>query len=60
MNNNIKILLALEQLENVMTLLEGNQWEMFVSHHLIPVQYELRRQLTNLSHSTKIKESKTN
>jgi hypothetical protein len=56
MNNEIKILLALEQLDNVMKLLEGNQWEMFVSHHLIPVHYELKRQLTCLQHSAKIKE----
>jgi hypothetical protein len=54
MNNDIKILLALEQLENVMTLLEGNQWQMFVSSHLIPVRCELRRQLTCVQHSAKI------
>ena len=56
MRNDIKILLALEQLENVMTLMEGNQWEIFVSRHLIPVRCELRRQLTCLQHSAKIKE----
>ena len=54
MNDDTKILLALEQLENVMTLLEGNQWQMFVSRHLIPVRCELRRQLTCVQHSAKI------
>jgi hypothetical protein len=54
MNNDIKILLALEQLENVMNLVEGNQWEIFISRHLIPVRCELRRQLTCVQHSAKI------
>lgn len=56
MNNNVKMLLALEQLENIMTLMQGNQWENFISHHLIPVHYELKRQLTCSQHSAKIKE----
>jgi hypothetical protein len=55
MNNDIKILLALEQLESVMKLVEGNQWEIFISRHLIPVRCELRRQLTCTQHSVKIK-----
>jgi hypothetical protein len=54
MNNDIKILLALEQLENVMKLVEGNQWEIFMSRHLIPVHCELRRQLTCVQDSAKL------
>ena len=54
MKDDIKILLALEQLENVMKLVEGNQWEIFMSRHLIPVRCELRRQLTCVQHSAKI------
>jgi|LauGreDrversion4_2_1035121.scaffolds.fasta_scaffold400529_5 hypothetical protein len=57
MKNDIKILLALEQLENVMELVKGNQWEIFFSRQLIPAHIELRRQLTCLQHSAKIKES---
>ena len=57
MKNDIKILLALEQLENVMELVKGNQWEIFFSRQLIPTHCELRRQLTCLQHSAKIKES---
>ena len=56
MNDDTKILLALEQLENIMKLVEGNQWEFFITKHLIPVHYELRRQLTCRQHSVKIKE----
>jgi hypothetical protein len=56
MTNEIKILLALDQLDNIIELVKGNQWEMFLSHHLIPTRIELRRQLTCLQHSAKIKE----
>lgn len=56
MTNEMKILLALHQIDNVMELVKGNQWEMFFSHHLIPVRIELRRQLTCLQSSATIKE----
>lgn len=56
MTNEIKILFALDQLDNIMELVRGNQWEMFFSHHLIPTRIELRRQLTCLQHSATIKE----
>jgi hypothetical protein len=55
MKNDMKLLLALDQLENVMKLSEGNEWEIFISRHLIPVHCELKRQLTNLTHSSKMK-----
>jgi hypothetical protein len=56
MKDEMKILLALDQLENVMNLVKGNQWEIFFSRNLIPVRIELRRQLTCLQNSAKIKE----
>ena len=56
MKNEIKILLALQQLENVMKLVKGNQWEIFFSRNLIPVGIELRRQLTCCQDSAKINE----
>ncbi len=52
----MKILLALKQIDNVMDLMKGNQWEIFISRNLIPVRYELWRHLTCLQHSAKIKE----
>ena len=52
----MKILLALDQIDNIMKLVKGNQWEIFFSRNLIPVGIELRRQLTCLQHSAKIKE----
>jgi hypothetical protein len=54
MKDEMKILLALDQLENVMNLVKGNQWEIFFSRNLIPVRIELRRQLTCLQNSAKI------
>jgi hypothetical protein len=56
MTDEIKILLALQQIDNVMKLVKGNNWEIFFSRQFIPVRYELRRQLTCLRHSAKIKE----
>ena len=56
MKDDIKILLALQQLDNIMELVKGNQWEIFFSRNLIPVRIELCRQLTCLQHSAKIKE----
>jgi hypothetical protein len=56
MKNEMKILLALDQLDNIMELVKGNQWEIFFSRNLIPVRIELRRQLTCLQDSAKIKE----
>jgi hypothetical protein len=56
MKDEIKILLALNQLDNIMELVKGNQWEIFFSRNLIPVRVELCRQLTCLQHSAKIKE----
>ena len=56
MTNEMKILLALQQLDNIMKLVNGNPWEIFFSRNLIPVRIELHRQLTCLQHSAKIKE----
>jgi hypothetical protein len=50
MNEQIKLILALHQIENLTSLLEGNDYQKFFYSHLILVQVELNRQLTNLSH----------
>jgi len=46
MNNQTKLILALQQIDNLTSLLEGNDWQKFLYSHLIPVQIELKRQLT--------------
>lgn len=56
MNDQTKLILALMQIENLTCLTKGNEYETFLYGHLISVQVELQRQLTNLTHSSKIKE----
>jgi len=56
MNEQTKLILALMQIDNLTSLLEGNEYQKFLYSHLIQVQVELQRQLTNLKHSSKIKE----
>lgn len=56
MNEQTKLILALMQIENLTSLIEGNEYQKFLYGHLISIQVELQRQLTNLTHSSKIKE----
>jgi hypothetical protein len=51
-----KLLLALQQIDNLTSLIEGNEYQQFLYSHLISIQVELKRQLTNLTHSSKIGE----
>ena len=39
---------ALRQVDNIVSLLEENEWRNYLYNHLSPVRYELERQLTNL------------
>jgi predicted RNA-binding protein with EMAP domain len=56
MNDQIKLVLALSQIDSLTSLLEGNEYQSFLYSHLIQIQVELNRQLTNLTYSIKIKE----
>ena len=56
MNSTIKMLLALDQIHNLMSLLQGNEYEKFLVSHLLPLKYELQRQLTNQQFQSKINE----
>ena len=56
MNSQAKLILALQQIDNLTSLLEDNEYQTFLYSHLISIQVELQRQLTNLKHSTTIKE----
>ena len=53
MTDEIKILLALDQIDNLTSLIENNESQDFLYFNLIQIQVELKRQLTNLRHSTK-------
>jgi len=56
MNQKTKLILALSQIDNLTSLLKDNEYQQYIYHHLIQIQVELQRQLTNLTHSSKIKE----
>lgn len=56
MNEQTKLIFALMQIDNLTSLLEGNEYQKFLYSHLISMQVELQRQLTNIQHSSKIKE----
>jgi len=55
-----KLILAQMQVDNLLSLLKGNSYENYMCGKLYGIKYELNRQLTNLNHSTKMKESKAN
>ena len=52
----LKLTFALMQVENVRELLKDGQFAGFFTSHLLPIKFEIERQLTNLTHSSKIKE----
>ena len=59
MNKQTKLILALQQTENIYKLLEDGPYVAFFASHLLPIKYEIERQLhclTNTQPHTKIKE----
>ena len=56
MDRELKLILALQQTENIYNLLQDGEYVAFFASHLLPIKYEIERQLTNLRHSPKIKE----
>ena len=46
----LKLLLALYQVDGVLKLIEGNEYETYMKSSLSRVHYELIRQLKNLKH----------
>jgi len=52
MNQHTKLLLALQQIDNLTNLLEDNDYQRFLYSHLISVQVELRRQLSHYGKTT--------
>ena len=45
-----RLLLALQQINNIVNLIQDNQYKQFLYGKLISVEVELQRQLTNLTH----------
>jgi hypothetical protein len=63
MDQRTKLIFALQQTENIYNLLQDGEYAGFFASHLLPIKFEIERQLcclTNTNPYTKIKESKTN
>jgi hypothetical protein len=59
MDKHTKLILALQQTENIYKLLQEGEYAAFFASHLLPVKFEIERQLnclTNTNSYTKIKE----
>ena len=56
MDQTTKIILALQQIDSLTKLIEGNEYQQFLYGKLISIQVELQRQLTNLCRTDIIKE----
>ena len=50
MNEKERLLLALQQINNITSLLQDNQYKDFLYAKLSSIDVELQRQLTNLTH----------
>ena len=61
MTDEVKLHLALMQTQNILSLIEGNQYEQYMRNRLITLQVEMNRQLSLISASKydKIKEQTT-
>ena len=59
MDKQTKLTLALYQVDNIIKLIEDNEYRQYMFMHLNPVYYELKRQLTNLSITDKIEKTTT-
>ena len=59
MTQKIKMLLALDQIDNILHLIAGNEYEKYMTQHLLLAKSELIRQMSLLTYEdkcTKIKE----
>ena len=53
MTEEVKLHLALMQTNNIISLIEGNQYESFMKSKLIALQVEINRQLSVLTNNKK-------
>ena len=55
MNNETKLVFALEHVAHLEDLIEGNEWEQHLTQSLSTMKYEFIRQLKNEQHRKKTK-----
>ena len=51
MNKQIKLILALQQTENIFVLLKDGEYAGFFSSHLLPIKFEIERQISCLTNT---------
>jgi hypothetical protein len=49
MDDKTKFILALMQIENISNLMKDNEYEHFMVSHLVPLEVEIKRQISNLN-----------
>ena len=54
-----KLILASNQVDNLVNLLEDNPYKSYLYQHLNPIKYEILRQLTNLNVTDLNKDNRT-
>ena len=57
MNDQTKLVFALEHVAHLHDLIEGNEWEDYLKSNLLTIEYELKRQLDNIQYIRKTKKS---
>lgn len=50
MTSKVNLIFALQQVENIGNLVRENNYEAFFTSHLLPIKYEIERQLSLLNH----------
>ncbi len=60
MNNETKLVFALEHIAHLEDLIEGNEWEQHLVQPLMTLKYEFERQLENERHRKQKNETRTN
>ena len=52
MTSKTNLIFALMQVENISNLVRENNYEAFFTSHLLPIKFELERQITLQNHGT--------
>ena len=53
MNDQTKLVFALEHIAHLHDLIEDNEWENYLKSNLLTIEYELERQLSQLQYNRK-------
>jgi hypothetical protein len=56
MKQEMKLILALQQVDGITKLIKDNEYEYYLNTFLVPIRAELHRQLTNAKQCTTMKE----